>query len=197
MNKPSISERPVSETPVDLLDITSAAVYADFDGIHQKFRRLRKEAPVCWIEPDNIRPFWAVTKAAEKTTNEGVDRGRCDSAGLEGRVQRSPLRRDPRAAHGAPAARREARRGGQDHAHASEGGPQTPDDSEVKRATEDRTRHVVWTVEDRGVQDRRRSHAWGPSTSPRVRSRQDRRARHRDIRRAALGPVCHVAFSEP
>ncbi|CAE7455133.1 cyp108 [Symbiodinium microadriaticum] len=53
------------------LDITTPAAYADFDGLHAKFRRLRNEAPVCFMEPDNYQPYWAVTKHADIIEIEG------------------------------------------------------------------------------------------------------------------------------
>lgn len=53
------------------LDITSPSAYGDFVGIHEKYKRLRAEAPVCWMEPENYRPFWAVTKHADIKEVEG------------------------------------------------------------------------------------------------------------------------------
>jgi len=52
----------IHSQPLDALDVTSPSAYADFDGIHEKFRRLRAEAPVSWQECDGYAPYWAVTK---------------------------------------------------------------------------------------------------------------------------------------
>lgn len=45
--------------------VVEAGFYADPGLMHSTFRRMRKEAPICWLEPDNYRPFWAVTKYAD------------------------------------------------------------------------------------------------------------------------------------
>jgi cytochrome P450 len=44
--------------------IVSPAVYADPEAYHRYFAQLRREDPVHRAEPDDYRPFWAVTKHA-------------------------------------------------------------------------------------------------------------------------------------
>ncbi|WOR15971.1 cytochrome P450 [Hyphomonas sp. FCG-A18] len=46
-------------------DIVSPDVYADQAQLDAAFKRLRAEDPVAWCEPDDFRPFWAVTKHAD------------------------------------------------------------------------------------------------------------------------------------
>ncbi len=41
--------------------VAEASFYADQELMHSTFKRMREEAPICWLEPDNYRPFWAVT----------------------------------------------------------------------------------------------------------------------------------------
>ncbi|MGB0920153.1 MAG: cytochrome P450 [Alphaproteobacteria bacterium] len=53
------------------LDITTPTAFADFEGIHAKFRQLRAETPVAWVAPEKYRPFWAVTKHADIQEVEG------------------------------------------------------------------------------------------------------------------------------
>lgn len=52
----------ITNQPLSALDVTSPSAYADFDGIHEKYRRLRAEAPVSWQECEGYLPYWAVTK---------------------------------------------------------------------------------------------------------------------------------------
>ena len=47
------------------LDVISAARYGTEGYPHEAWTRLRREAPVCWMEPPNYRPFWAITKHAD------------------------------------------------------------------------------------------------------------------------------------
>ncbi|MEM7020037.1 MAG: cytochrome P450 [Pseudomonadota bacterium] len=47
------------------VDIVSAPVYANESLLHENYSRLRQEAPVCWMEPEGYRPFWALTKHAD------------------------------------------------------------------------------------------------------------------------------------
>jgi cytochrome P450 len=42
--------------------VVEASFYANQDLMHSTFQRMREEAPICWLEPDNYRPFWAVTR---------------------------------------------------------------------------------------------------------------------------------------
>lgn len=45
--------------------IVDPAVYADQPVLDAAFARLRAEDPLAWCEPDDFRPFWAVTKHAD------------------------------------------------------------------------------------------------------------------------------------
>ena len=47
--------------------IVSPAVYSDQKSIDAAFGRLRAEDPLAWCEPEDYRPFWAVTKHADIT----------------------------------------------------------------------------------------------------------------------------------
>lgn len=42
--------------------VVEASFYADQDLMHSTFNRMREEAPICWLEPSNYRPFWAITR---------------------------------------------------------------------------------------------------------------------------------------
>jgi cytochrome P450 len=53
--------------PPGQLDVISAARYGTEGYPHDAWTRLRREAPVCWMEPPNYRPFWAITKHADIT----------------------------------------------------------------------------------------------------------------------------------
>ena len=39
--------------------------YTTPDKVHEILTQLRKEEPVIWVEPDNVRPIWLATKAAD------------------------------------------------------------------------------------------------------------------------------------
>ena len=39
--------------------------YADESKLHEIFTFMRKEDPVTWVEPEDYRPFWAVTKHSD------------------------------------------------------------------------------------------------------------------------------------
>ncbi|RIJ28022.1 cytochrome P450 [Henriciella mobilis] len=45
--------------------IVSPDIYAQPEALDAAFARLRAEDPVAWCEPENFRPFWAVTKHAD------------------------------------------------------------------------------------------------------------------------------------
>ena len=47
------------------LDVISAAHYGTEGYPHDAWARLRREAPVCWMEPPRYKPFWAITKHAD------------------------------------------------------------------------------------------------------------------------------------
>jgi cytochrome P450 len=55
----------VESLPVEQLDIISARTYGEHGYPHAAWTRLRREAPVCWMQPPGYRPFWAVTKHAD------------------------------------------------------------------------------------------------------------------------------------
>ncbi len=44
------------------IDIVTPSVFTDMTSLHRKYKKLRTENPVCWMEPDGYRPFWALTK---------------------------------------------------------------------------------------------------------------------------------------
>jgi len=54
-----------SVLPPGRLDVISAARYGTEGYPHDAWTRLRREAPVCWMEPPNYKPFWAITKHAD------------------------------------------------------------------------------------------------------------------------------------
>ena len=39
--------------------------YTNEDELHAILKSMRKNDPVCWLEPDNYRPFWAITKHSD------------------------------------------------------------------------------------------------------------------------------------
>ena len=43
-------------------ELTNPALFADEDRLHELFSNLRKNSPVCLVEPEKYRPFWAVTR---------------------------------------------------------------------------------------------------------------------------------------
>jgi len=47
------------------LDIISARRYGTRGYPHDAWTRLRAEAPVCWMQPPDYQPFWAITKHAD------------------------------------------------------------------------------------------------------------------------------------
>jgi cytochrome P450 len=55
----------VAETPLNQLDVISAERYGTLGYPHEAWARLRREAPVCWMEPPDYAPFWAITKHAD------------------------------------------------------------------------------------------------------------------------------------
>jgi cytochrome P450 len=54
-----------SPIPLGELDVISAARYGTEGYPHDAWTRLRREAPVCWMEPPSYKPFWAITKHAD------------------------------------------------------------------------------------------------------------------------------------
>lgn len=46
----------------DFKKIAYPETYADEKELHDIFTFMRKEDPVSWVEPDQFRPFWAITK---------------------------------------------------------------------------------------------------------------------------------------
>ena len=47
-------------TNTDLL--TDSFAYTRPDEVHALLDSLRQEAPVCYVNPEGIRPYWAVTR---------------------------------------------------------------------------------------------------------------------------------------
>jgi cytochrome P450 len=61
-------DRTVSDTslpPPGQLDVISATRYGTQGYPHDAWTRLRREAPVCWMEPPGYQPFWAITRHAD------------------------------------------------------------------------------------------------------------------------------------
>jgi cytochrome P450 len=50
---------------LDTLDVISAKTYGENGYPHDAWRRLRREAPVHWMQPPHYKPFWAITKHAD------------------------------------------------------------------------------------------------------------------------------------
>ena len=46
----------------DFKKIAYPETYADEKELHDIFTFMRREDPVSWVEPDQFRPFWAITK---------------------------------------------------------------------------------------------------------------------------------------
>lgn len=60
--------RKMGATAADTADqIVDPEVYADQARLDAAFTRLRADDPVAWCEPENFRPFWAITKHADIT----------------------------------------------------------------------------------------------------------------------------------
>jgi len=51
--------------PLSKLDVISAEHYGTKGYPHEAWARLRAEQPVCFMEPPNYKPFWAITKHAD------------------------------------------------------------------------------------------------------------------------------------
>jgi len=51
--------------PLSQLDVISAEQYGTRGYPHEAWARLRREQPVCFMEPPSYKPFWAVTKHAD------------------------------------------------------------------------------------------------------------------------------------
>ena len=51
--------------PLNQLDVISAGTYGEHGYPHPAWQRLRREQPVCFMEPPDYAPFWAITKHAD------------------------------------------------------------------------------------------------------------------------------------
>ena len=51
--------------PLNQLDVISAGTYGEHGYPHPAWQRLRREQPVCFMEPPDYAPFWAITKPAD------------------------------------------------------------------------------------------------------------------------------------
>ena len=60
-----VKEKPSTDKKNLANEIVSPAVYADEERLHRALARLRRESPIFWAEPDDYRPFWAITKHAD------------------------------------------------------------------------------------------------------------------------------------
>jgi cytochrome P450 len=63
MGATSMSQSPLP--PPGQLDVISARHYGTEGYPHEAWTRLRREAPVCRMEPPKYKPFWAITKHAD------------------------------------------------------------------------------------------------------------------------------------
>ena len=54
-------------------EIAYAETYTNEKKLHSIFSTMRRDDPVTWIEPENFRPFWAVTKHADITEIEKLN----------------------------------------------------------------------------------------------------------------------------
>jgi cytochrome P450 len=52
-------------TDIDVQDLVDPKRYAERGYPHDVWTRLRAEDPVAWFEPENLEPFWAITKHAD------------------------------------------------------------------------------------------------------------------------------------
>ena len=57
----------------DYSEIAYAETYTNEKKLHSIFSAMRREDPVTWVEPENFRPFWAVTKHADITEIEKLN----------------------------------------------------------------------------------------------------------------------------
>lgn len=58
---------PIDQIPLDRLDVISAERYGTRGYPHDEWRRLRRESPVHFLEPEGYKGFWAITKHADIT----------------------------------------------------------------------------------------------------------------------------------
>tara|TARA_B100001146_G_scaffold136881_1_gene120026 strand:+ start:13035 stop:14282 length:1248 start_codon:yes stop_codon:yes gene_type:complete len=54
-------------------EIAYAETYTNEKKLHSIFSKMRREDPVAWIEPENFRPFWAITKHTDITEIEKLN----------------------------------------------------------------------------------------------------------------------------
>jgi len=54
-------------------EIAYAETYANEKKLHSIFSTMRRDDPVTWIEPENFRPFWALTKHDDITEIEKLN----------------------------------------------------------------------------------------------------------------------------
>lgn len=52
--------------------VTDAKTYADPDLFEQATAVLREKAPICWVEPEDYRPLWIVSRHADVLQIEGL-----------------------------------------------------------------------------------------------------------------------------
>jgi cholest-4-en-3-one 26-monooxygenase len=55
----------VTDVVIDPLELVDPARYGERGYPHELWARMRAEAPVAWIEPPDLEPFWAITKHAD------------------------------------------------------------------------------------------------------------------------------------
>jgi cholest-4-en-3-one 26-monooxygenase len=55
----------VTDVVIDPLELVDPARYGQRGYPHELWARMRAEAPVAWIEPPDLEPFWAITKHAD------------------------------------------------------------------------------------------------------------------------------------
>jgi cholest-4-en-3-one 26-monooxygenase len=55
----------VTDVVIDPLELVDPARYGERGYPHELWAQMRAEAPVAWIEPPDLEPFWAITKHAD------------------------------------------------------------------------------------------------------------------------------------
>jgi cytochrome P450 len=55
----------VTDVVIDPLELVDPARYGQRGYPHELWAQMRAEAPVAWIEPPDLEPFWAITKHAD------------------------------------------------------------------------------------------------------------------------------------
>jgi cytochrome P450 len=98
-----MSTAATTEVPLSKLDVISAEHYGTKGYPHEAWARLRAEQPVCFMEPEGYKPFWAITRHADivevsKQPHKFKSEGRfilfpeAEAGGTDDFVENPPLR---------------------------------------------------------------------------------------------------------